>query len=386
MKNILFISHDASRTGAPILLLNFIKWLHGNKKANILTVFRTGGELVDDFRNYSQIFHFREERKSTTLFFKIFHKLRIIRFFDKIAERKLYKTIKKLNIDVIYSNTIVNVDVLKLFEKLNKPVITHVREMESTIQLFGGHEHIEKLDKLTVFFIADSNAVKHNLVSTHIIDPDKIAVIHEYIPIENLTTSEKKQEIKQEINFPEETFIVGASGSGLWRKGFDFFLNLAIYMKYNYLEQNIGFVWVGKFKQKETDEINFDIEKAGLQNTLKFIGQKSNPLDYFSIFDVFFLTSREEPLGIVALEASLFEVPAICFEQSGGLPEYVENDAGFVIPYLDIKTAAEKIIELKNNPELRLKLGKRAKEKTFKNHDIEIVAPKIFDIINNFIK
>ncbi|MFH2097996.1 MAG: hypothetical protein ABIJ95_00675, partial [Pseudomonadota bacterium] len=45
---ILFLLHDASRTGAPMVLLHFLRWLSGQGvKFEILA--RRGGELLQDF-------------------------------------------------------------------------------------------------------------------------------------------------------------------------------------------------------------------------------------------------------------------------------------------------------------------------------------------------
>ena len=41
---ILFISHDAGRTGAPLLLLNMLKWLKGNRDLSFEVLLMKDGE------------------------------------------------------------------------------------------------------------------------------------------------------------------------------------------------------------------------------------------------------------------------------------------------------------------------------------------------------
>lgn len=51
MKKILFISHDASRSGAPFVLLFFMRWLKqnaGNIQMDILLI--EGGPLEEEFK------------------------------------------------------------------------------------------------------------------------------------------------------------------------------------------------------------------------------------------------------------------------------------------------------------------------------------------------
>jgi glycosyltransferase involved in cell wall biosynthesis len=76
--------------------------------------------------------------------------------------------------------------------------------------------------------------------------------------------------------------------------------------------------------------------------------------------------------------------PILCFENSGGMPEFVENDCGYVVPYLDIKAMAARIRELQVNPELKVELGDNARKKALLQHDVNVTAPKILDIIHKF--
>ena len=48
-KTVLFISHEASRTGAPILLLTFLTWLKRHTEIPFEIILRQGGEITGDF-------------------------------------------------------------------------------------------------------------------------------------------------------------------------------------------------------------------------------------------------------------------------------------------------------------------------------------------------
>ena len=47
-KTILVVSHEATRTGAPILALNIVQQL--SARYNVVSLILGGGELADDFR------------------------------------------------------------------------------------------------------------------------------------------------------------------------------------------------------------------------------------------------------------------------------------------------------------------------------------------------
>jgi len=140
---------------------------------------------------------------------------------------------------------------------------------------------------------------------------------------------------------------------------------------------------VGRFDNSlERIQREYDLDKAGLRGRVIFLGAKENAADYFSSFDIFVLLSREEPFGIVGIECAYLEKPVICFASAGGMSEFVENDAGFIVPYLDIEELARNIIILYQNPELAKKLGKRGREKVLDGYTIDKQGPNILGAIN----
>jgi glycosyltransferase involved in cell wall biosynthesis len=73
----------------------------------------------------------------------------------------------------------------------------------------------------------------------------------------------------------------------------------------------------------------------------------SNPLDYLSVFDIFALTSREDPYPLVVLEAALLQKPMVCFEKAGGAQDLIETDAGLIVPYLSLKPCQRLFLQLR---------------------------------------
>jgi len=108
-------------------------------------------------------------------------------------------------------------------------------------------------------------------------------------------------------------------------------------------------------------------------------------VDYFAAADVFALTSREDPYPLVCLEAAALAKPIICFADAGGMPEFVEEDCGFVVPYLDVEAMADRVIALLDSAECRLTMGANARRKVAERHDISVSAPRIMEIIERTI-
>jgi glycosyltransferase involved in cell wall biosynthesis len=147
----------------------------------------------------------------------------------------------------------------------------------------------------------------------------------------------------------------------------------------------VYFVWVGGGWSPDPEQFEHDIRKSGLAEKVRFTGAVTNPADYCGAADVFVLTSREDPYPLVCLEAAALGKPIVCFGEAGGMPEFVEEDCGSVVPYLDVAAMADRVIALLGAPELRQTLGAAARRKVTERHDIGVAGPKILEIIERTI-
>lgn len=384
-KKILFITPGAESFGGNILLLNFLKWFKQNSEIEFVTLYGEGGDLSKDFAALSKTFQFNFSDKSEIFVKKAFGKLA-----NHLALKRLWlkSQILKENIGLIYSNTIANRRMLSMFDDLKVPVISHCHELECAIRFFG-IENFNHAKNRTSEFIAVSDAVRRNLIENHEITSEKINLVHGFIPVENFSDEQLKKNRKMlcdELKIPENAFIVGASGTLNWTKAPEIFIAAAREVFRQKPSANIFFVWIGGARSGDIElfRMNYEIEKSGLKNRVFFLEHKSNPLDYYSAIDAFSLVSREDSFGLVCLESASFAKPILCFENAGGIPEFVGEDCGFVIPFMNTENLAGRILELYENPNLIKELGENAAKKVRENHAVENSAPKILEIIERF--
>ena len=72
----------------------------------------------------------------------------------------------------------------------------------------------------------------------------------------------------------------------------------------------------------------------------------------YALADVFFLSSRLDPLPNVTIDAALRAIPVVCFEGATGMADLLAADAlasQCVVPYLDVDAAAGLIARLADN-------------------------------------
>lgn len=386
---ILFISHDASRTGASIVFLNFLKWFKANSNNSFQILLRNGGVLEPEFEAIAPVTIFNQKLpKKRGLITKLLSKMGFCSNENSHLKHLKERLIRD-NIGLIYTNTVTNGEVLIFLSDLNCPIICHVHELEWTIRHNPWFDGFQQMKERTRHYIAVSEAVKTNLIENHDIAEDKIDMVYGFIPIplENLNQEEQiRKQLCAQLSIPQEAKIICASGTIDWRKGPDLFVQLARAISEQYFKHPVYFLWVGG----ETEgpcfiKLCHDVKKIGLEKFVHFLGVQPNPLDYFIACDVFTLVSREDPFPLVCLEAASVGKPILCFDRAGGAPEFVEEDCGFIVPYSNIQTMADKTIKLLESAELRQRLGQRGAQKVRERHTLETASPKLQRIIEKIL-
>lgn len=359
-REILFVSHDASRTGAPIFLLSLIDYLAGRLDMNCTILLASGGALESEFR-----------KLGTTIVLGSRSEL------DPLLLRKL----KGRNIGLVYSSTITNGALQVRLKALGCPIVCHVHELAYSIEHFFGDRNLKQVLESTDLFLAGSKAVAGYLEKR--VPKDRVALAYPFIDTE--ANRRAAARALPPLDLPEGTFVVGACGTISWRKGTDLFVQLARRVLAA-TAKPVMFVWLGgPLDQGEYQHLRYDAQVMGIDDRLVFTGVVDSHLPYFNQFDIFVLPSREDPFPLVMLDAASLGKPLVCFAHAGGAPELVESDAGLIVPYMDLDAMAAAVLKLMEDPELRATLGEGARRKTWERHDRTVGGEHIAGTVEEFL-
>lgn len=126
--------------------------------------------------------------------------------------------------------------------------------------------------------------------------------------------------------------------------------------------------------------------KSGVGERVIFLSQPiplRKLIEYYSASDFFILPSLWEPFGIVLLEAMACENPIIS-TKVGGIPEVV-SDCGLVVEPRSPEHIAEAANKLIDDEKLRKKLSRKARERSEKVFDFDVIARKVERSYKNYL-
>jgi len=337
------VGHDASQTGAPNVIAKTLEEMKRKDAPPMLIVLRRGGILRDRFATIAPTIILNE-------------------FANSIDEEKflfldLTKKLKHFNYNFsVIINTVDSALFLKTARSISENVITLVHELGQTItDVFGGYDTMESVNQNsdaivfpTKFAFDSCSHFKLNEKITSIVNP--AIDIRFDIKEKNFL----REKVRADLKFNTNEKVICMVGTFEPRKGFDLFVDVAIRLVEDCLKVNIpppSFVWKGPENDSNyAHEIISKIPK-GFLNKFRFLGPLGRAEELIAASDVFFLSSRYESLGIVALEAAAYGVPVVLFKGCSGAEEELSNVSMFAVDAFDVEQTSLQLLNLIISPQ-----------------------------------
>ena len=347
---VIVLVHEATRTGAPILAWNLVVELQ--KRYNVVAVLRRGGAIEKAFRD------------SAAAVVCLPEKFRMRKRMLKAVVNRLVKVYSPI---FAIANTVETRYFVPYLERMGVPVIALVHEFSSNFRPIG------TLDLL--FETASEIVFPAGVVAT--------AATKDYRKLEargfkilaqgqsRLPPSANPSGVVAKTNvnclwpaqIEDSLFVVGIGSINL-RKGIDFFISAADIVHRAVPNRKIRFGWVGKGDQQDQvylDYLDEQIERSGLADVFLFIEEVEDLERIYGRADIYFLSSRLDPLPNVAIDSALRGIPVICFDHASGMAEILAEATEtreLIVPYLDAGAAAQLICDLAASPARLAKLSK----------------------------
>lgn len=343
LENVLIVSHEASRTGAPILSLNVVRIL--KERYNMIVLLLGGGELVSSFRDEGAIVIGPCDIRHDAL----------------MADQMLVQLLGKYQLKFALVNSIESRVVLPVLAKRFVPSLSLLHEFASYTRPRDAFREAFFWSGEAIF---SSNLTLQSALNeypdlgnrfAHVIPQGRCLLPQQQLN-DNLQLVEReriRKAMRPLVN-GEQPFIVLGAGYVQIRKGVDLFIECAARVVRSSLKRSIRFVWVGKGYDPE-NEVHYSvyladqIERAGLTKHITFIDETSEMDDVYKAADMLLLTSRLDPLPNVAIDALSEGLPVMCFDKSTGIADILAGSGlrdDCVAEYLDTHALAEKIIRL----------------------------------------
>ncbi len=302
---------------------------------------------------------------------------------------KTYGFLRREGFDIVHTHTSKAGLLGRLAARIAKvPIIIHKPHGHVFFGYFGRLKTkifilLEKIashaaDKI----ITLTNREKDDYIKYRIAPEDKFTVIYSGVELNNFkeSTSSEIQKCKNELGIPENSYIVGTAGRLVPVKGPEFLIEAAklIILKY----PNTFFIFAGDGYLRQN--LEKQALELGIENNIIFTGWRDDVAKVVSIYDIFVLSSLNEGMGRVLVEAMALGKPIVASD-IGGIPDLVTHGRnGFLVTPKNPEQLANYIQILLEDKEKREKMGQAGKE-TAVNFSKEIMVERITELYKELI-
>jgi len=399
-KKILFISNDGSRTGAPSILLNLIRWLKSHHDLKMAAVLMRNGSLRTDFEQELTTYTWIPTDLNQP---ERIHKRLVNTFLQRGRSdpgKWLAQIIEKEKPDVIYLSTLVLGRYLGSVRQDAHPrIVSHVHELLPSLLQLSGDAMVQRQLDLSHKVISCADCVQNGLTKNFHLSQDRCIILPEFIITRPDSKSHDSQENDcannqdpqeklgwQKLNIAQDRGlpVFGIGGNPISRKGFDLIPLFLKACRQRFGDEGFLFVWIGCGEGSSPHaSLSWDLELMGLSDQIVLFPSvaMASFRKLLSRLQVLTLLSREDPFPLVALEAGLLEIPTVCFKGSGAIAEMAEEGACIAVDYLNLEAFAAAVQRLCAQPEEARRIGRRCRLKVLEELSLEQVAPRVAQVL-----
>jgi glycosyltransferase involved in cell wall biosynthesis len=357
--SVLLVSHDASRTGAPVLALNIARELSADK--NVVVLLLGGGELKNEFRETSCELICAPNGRGN----------------PSVSRWLIEKICTEHVIDYALVNSVASWSVLQALSTREIATVHLIHEFasetpsaESFLKSLMWSTHTVFSTRLTL-----DSALKDDLR----FDPTAMTSVMAQGRSSSLSHSESDETLEPErmrlkrLMRPEgegsDVFVVLGAGVICYRKGVDLFIECANRVINTHGNRKIRFVWAGELLDfpQYVEYKNFlddQIKRSGLSLHVTFAGKLNDIELAYQLADLLVVSSRLDPLPNVSIDMLNAGKPVMCFDRAAGTADVlIENGMKdqLVADYLDTSDMAAKINAIASSSELYADLCRNSK-------------------------
>ncbi|MEX0768739.1 MAG: glycosyltransferase family 4 protein [Microthrixaceae bacterium] len=382
-----FVGHDASRTGAPVMLLSFLRWLQQQDVQGTQLLLLSGGPLYQDYCKVAPTQLLSAGWANSigylsSLTAALGHPVTLPARLQALRLKGVPDS------QIVVANTLAALSTAQLLAArkaragIPPRLVCHVHELDGVAERVlpaspvVRQELLEAVDR----FAAASQAVATMLTERLGIDPLRVFVVEEFIEPPS-PSAQSVAEAREQMSDGSLRPIILSVGALSHRKGPERFVDLLATLQ-SQPSRPRG-VWLGgQPGSSGWLEMSQNIVQAGLEDSLLLLPNTEDSARYFAAADLVVSTAIEDPFPLSVLEAAAARKAVLGFE-SGGVIDMLSavGHLELLLPIGDTLGMSAAIAVLLNNPIEREAVGNQLGDWVTATHLVEQMAPALWKVL-----
>lgn len=246
-----------------------------------------------------------------------------------------------------------------------------------TVARLGGYYDAKHFQSI-MYFVGNSKSVCNHIQSITT-DPGRTFSISNFVELPSYEFHSHRSAVRKQIGIPESAKVIMLAGRFHPVKGFDIAIQALAK-----LPEDVYFIIAGQgSSEKQLKQL---VANLGLTDRVKFPGWVNSISQFCAASDVFLISSRQEPLGNVVLEAWVHNLPVVATATEGPSELITDGESGLLVPINDSVAMADALTSLLSNFELRDRLRAAGVRIVSTNHSKDEIVKKYLEMYQKILE
>ena len=224
---------------------------------------------------------------------------------------------------------------------------------DSKQQIFLDRIAMRSTDKV----VAVGDSLKGYLIRTVKLPEGKVVTIRNGVDTERFKPSTEREEVRRELGYSHNNVVIGIVARLAPVKNHRLLINAFRIVAGKCPEARLLIVGDGALRA----DLESMVSQFLLNEKVTFVGDRSDVPRLLTGIDISTLSSRSEGTSLTLLEAMSSGLPVVA-TAVGGNPAIIEDRVNGFLTDLDEETYAERLDTLIQSPELRIRMGEKARQ------------------------
>lgn len=213
-----------------------------------------------------------------------------------------------------------------------------------------------------------SHSLRQSLIEDYGIPPERVSVVPPGINLKTYPCPDRRA-----AHEDERPFTALFVGYDFLRKGGDLLVKLAQEPEF----RDVQFNFVTRAFQGPAPR-NVRVLDDVTPNSPRMVGLLREA-------DIFVLPTRADSHSVASLEAMAMGLPVITTAVGGVVDVVRDGETGYLVPIDDLPSLADRLIRLRKDRELRLRMGLCGRERVESHFDGDVIAAQVVDILKRAV-
>jgi glycosyltransferase involved in cell wall biosynthesis len=235
-----------------------------------------------------------------------------------------------------------------------------------------GHE---RLIRRTSRIVAVAEAVRREAIDMFGAAEDRVVTIPNAVDPGRLANGATREHLRRELGIGRTEPVILSLGALTWEK--DPLAHVEVAARAIRRVPGARHLIVGEGPLRA--DLEEAVDRAGLRGRVRLLGSRADVASLLRAADVLLLASRTEGMPGCVIEAGLIGTPTAGYAVAGLAEVVSDGETGLLASPGDVEGLSDRVVQLLNHEELRLRLGAAASERS-RPFTIDRVAPRYAEL------